>query len=168
MDLERLFQAVYDDPRNDAARLVLADALTQVGDPRGEFITLQFDGSARARKRADKLLERHRATFLGPLAKVVRRGSDQWEKGFLARCVAKLDGSLASSPVWATVQELGVEIDYLATRPTELASKWLTSLARVYLADPVFPSQHAYESVRNFLPVVEDVLKSVGRERLLT
>ncbi|MDP1825479.1 MAG: hypothetical protein Q8L48_19630 [Archangium sp.] len=34
--LEALFDAVYDDPGADGPRLVLADALVEVGDPRGE------------------------------------------------------------------------------------------------------------------------------------
>jgi uncharacterized protein (TIGR02996 family) len=39
---QRLLDAVWADPASDAPRLVLADALAEVGDPRGEFIALQF------------------------------------------------------------------------------------------------------------------------------
>ncbi|MGV3620764.1 MAG: TIGR02996 domain-containing protein [Archangium sp.] len=37
-----LLDAVYERPDDDTARLVFADALTEQGDPRGEFIALQF------------------------------------------------------------------------------------------------------------------------------
>lgn len=37
-----LLDAVYARPDDDTARLVLADALTEQGDPRGEFIVLQY------------------------------------------------------------------------------------------------------------------------------
>ena len=43
---EELLAAIYAAPADDAPRLVFADALTERGDPRGEFITLQL---ARAR-----------------------------------------------------------------------------------------------------------------------
>lgn len=39
---ERLLEAVWADPSSDGPRLVLADALAEAGDPRGEFISLQF------------------------------------------------------------------------------------------------------------------------------
>lgn len=40
--VEGLLQAVWADAKADGPRLVLADALTEAGDPRGEFIALQF------------------------------------------------------------------------------------------------------------------------------
>jgi uncharacterized protein (TIGR02996 family) len=38
-----LFPAIAREPRNDEARLVLADALIEAGDPRGELITMQCE-----------------------------------------------------------------------------------------------------------------------------
>ena len=52
MDLEALYHNVYENPGDDRRRLVLADALLERGDPRGELITLQFATHAIARKRA--------------------------------------------------------------------------------------------------------------------
>ncbi|MEW5743191.1 MAG: TIGR02996 domain-containing protein [Myxococcota bacterium] len=40
--VDRLLEAVWRDPANDGPRLVLADALAEVGDPQGEFISLQL------------------------------------------------------------------------------------------------------------------------------
>lgn len=41
-DVDQLFDGVLEDPDSDALRLVLADALVDRGDIRGEFIQLQF------------------------------------------------------------------------------------------------------------------------------
>ena len=41
-ELDALFAAVWMEPATDAPRAVLADVLTEQGDPRGEFITLQL------------------------------------------------------------------------------------------------------------------------------
>ena len=46
MSLETMFAEVFADPANDDKRLVLADALSEAGDPRGEFITLQLAHAA--------------------------------------------------------------------------------------------------------------------------
>lgn len=108
MNAAELFRAVYERPDDDGARQVLADVLIEAGDPRGEFIALQM-ASQRTRKatlKIDRLLERHRLAFLGPLASVVSRRGQVWEKGFLTACEATLDGSLVDEPSWATVQRL--------------------------------------------------------------
>lgn len=160
-----LLQRVYEAPFDDAPRLVLADHLQQQGDPRGEFIALQFDTSARARKRADKLLERHRAPFLAPFAGAVVAGTDRWEKGFLVACTARLDGSQATNPAWATVKRLAVALT--SGRPTELAGRWMTSLTEVTVAQPAWYSPELAQAWRNTQVLVEDVLRSVGREALL-
>lgn len=85
---DELFLNVYRAPGDDGPRLVLADHLQQEGDPRGEFIALQFDTSARARKRADKLLERHRAAFLAPYQQAVVPGTRRGPPcgGWACRC----------------------------------------------------------------------------------
>jgi uncharacterized protein (TIGR02996 family) len=161
---EALFQAVYQAPADDGPRLVLADHLLQEGDARGEFIMLQYDTSARARKRADKLLERHRPAFLGPLRDVVVVGTDEWERGFPVACTARLDGSLAACPAWATVKRVAVAVTSL--RPTELASRWMSSLQEVTVAQPTWypPTARAWQRTAE---LVADVLRSVGREALL-
>ena len=40
----------------------------------------------------ERLFERHRLDFLGPLAAVVSSRGQLWEKGFLVECRATLDG----------------------------------------------------------------------------
>ena len=133
--LAPLALAFYEAPADFARRSVLADALLEAGDPRGEFIALQQHTSARARKRAQKLLDRHRAAFLGPLARVVVPGTDVWRGGFLVACEAQLNGTLAGEPSWATVERLAVHYD--GHEPRELASPHLRSLRAVSLVLPV-------------------------------
>ena len=132
MDLSELYQNVYENPGDDRRRLVLADALLEQGDVRGELISLQFATHAVARKRAKKLIERHRAHFLGPLNDVVLHGSDTWERGFLVGCIARLSGSTVDCPAWATVRHLGV-MSGGALEPSELSSRWMRSLKSLEL-----------------------------------
>jgi len=132
MHLEHLYESVYENPGDDRRRLVLADALLESGDPRGELIMLQFQTNALARKRAKKLIERYRAHFLGPLREVVMHGSDEWHKGFLVGCVAQPPSTFSDCPAWATVRRLGVMVGGVLD-PEVLGSKWLRSLEEVRL-----------------------------------
>lgn len=140
MNLERLYQAVYEAPRDDVRKLVLADALQLEGDPRGDFITLQLRSSVITRRRSDKLLARHRAAFLGALAPAVlspdrlgggRRFVERWDKGFLTACTVRLQGALVDCSAWATVESLGVYEG--EGEPTDLRSPWFTSLREVWV-----------------------------------
>lgn len=63
--------AILAAPEDDAPRLVLADALMEVGDPLGEFIRLQVEnanqpGNFARRGRASRLWLEHRAKWLPP------------------------------------------------------------------------------------------------------
>lgn len=87
--------------RDDATRLVLADALTERGDPRGEFIALtvkRAQASGLQRRRLEKLFRRHRREWLGALAAVV--DSDAWLPSS-ARYVpyANLEGGRPPAPL---------------------------------------------------------------------
>ena len=55
MELESLFAAVYARPADDGARQVLADALQELGDPRGEFISLQLQ--SRRTQRSERRMQ---------------------------------------------------------------------------------------------------------------
>lgn len=146
MDLDQLYRAVYEAPRDDARKLVLADALQVEGDPRGDFITLQLRDSVITRRRSDKLLARHRDRFLGPLRPVVldpqtlRGGGrfvERWDKGFLSACTVRVSGTRVDCPAWATVESIGVYEG--PGEPLELGSKWLVSLREVWVAgSPTF------------------------------
>jgi uncharacterized protein (TIGR02996 family) len=104
-------------PADLAAREVLADCLQQLGDPRGEFITLQLAelrGTATIDgvKRADALLKQHKKAWLGGLAGVTYRA--RFRGGFLDEL--ELDGTWrapmktwqkhAKDPLLSTVTQL--------------------------------------------------------------
>jgi hypothetical protein len=134
--LQAMFDGVYAAPLDRQRREVLADALLQEGHPRGEFIALQLDGSRRARKRALKLLERHRPEWLGPLLDNVVAGTDAWREGFLCAAHVRLWGDRVDELSWATVERL--VLHWREVRPRELASPHLSSLRALKL----FPLDH--------------------------
>lgn len=126
-----MFEAVWAAPKDLARRLVLADALIEQNDPRGEFIMLQFETSARARKRAQKLLDRHRSHFLGRLRDVIVPGTDVWSHGFVVEACLDLVGGSAELRAWATVERLVANVTQ--HEPKELASPNLVSLRSLSL-----------------------------------
>ncbi len=105
-----LLASVYQDPDDDSARLVYADWLMEQGDPRGEFIALQFKADPDAKRRANALLREHKKAWLGPLAHVLR-GEVEFRRGFAAQGIATFRnerdvaqwGSLVE---WATLEEI--------------------------------------------------------------
>ncbi|MBL8719009.1 MAG: TIGR02996 domain-containing protein [Myxococcales bacterium] len=102
-DRDALFRAVLSAPDDDGALSVLADALQELGDPRGEFIAIQLAetrgaASLAATKRADALLKKHKKEWLGPLARVTYRAT--FRRGVVEEL--ELDGSWKASPAaWA-------------------------------------------------------------------
>jgi uncharacterized protein (TIGR02996 family) len=146
LHIEAMFQAVYDAPGECARREVLADALLEQGEVRGEFISLQLDGSSRSRKRAAKLLNRHRQAFLGPLADTVVPGTDEWQGGFLTGAAATLCGARVDERAWATVERLVVVLG--PKPPLELASAHFRSLRQVCLTPLTRLNGHRLEPER--------------------
>lgn len=118
-----LLALIYAHPAVDGHRLVYADWLQANGDPRGEFIMLQFkraDGTADADDlaRERELLHSHEQTWLGRLATSLAPGSAVFHKGFLAAAKAvKHDPDalrqVADAPEWATVERLAGPPDVL-------------------------------------------------------
>ncbi|MCX5743650.1 MAG: TIGR02996 domain-containing protein [Proteobacteria bacterium] len=109
-----LFDAVWAAPDDDAPRLVLADFLTERGDPRGEFIMLQLAHAAGAldaagKKREKELLKRHKKLWLGPIGVLMQPHALRFERGFLVTCFlepnAALEATLGNHPAWSTIRE---------------------------------------------------------------
>lgn len=118
-NVEQALREVYERPADDAPRLVLADLLQEQGDPRGEFITLQFlrrDGkSSTAQLRKEKaLFEKHQKEWLGAIAPLVLKSELVFERGFVARCRIK---TLSTDPEWATVSHVEGAIPDLEGMP---------------------------------------------------
>ncbi len=105
-DLEALLEAIYAAPDDDAPRLVYADALSELGDPRGEFIVRQCRGDTAA----ELVLLAHGDAWLGELEPVI--GEYTFERGFLAtaKIVHPRDDAaiarLVGHPAWSTVRAL--------------------------------------------------------------
>jgi uncharacterized protein (TIGR02996 family) len=110
--IDAMYEAVYADPADDAARDVLADALLERNDPRGELVALQLArarGEASDAAREAELLAKHGKAWLGPLADVLV--DPIFERGFLHS--ARVKGkpaikltSTAGNPSWATAHTL--------------------------------------------------------------
>ena len=124
--LEALYAAVYDDPDDDQARLMLADVLQEAADPRGEFIALQMvrgrDGGPPT-KREKTLADAWSRDWLGPLNPAVMKQGVVFDRGFLARCALTGEHVLAlsSRPEWATVTHLDVAGHGESMRPLLLS-----------------------------------------------
>ncbi|MFT3697065.1 MAG: TIGR02996 domain-containing protein [Kofleriaceae bacterium] len=103
--IEDLFAAVYANPDDDGPRLVLADALLERGDDRGELIQLQIARSGRKQtpkqaRREKELVDKHAAEH--PLASF---GTLVFERGFPQ--TIDLDPKvkqLGNDPVWSTIR----------------------------------------------------------------
>ncbi|MDQ3341158.1 MAG: TIGR02996 domain-containing protein [Myxococcota bacterium] len=114
-DIEQLLRSVYEAPDDDGPRVVLADALIERNDPRGELISVQLrlaqDPTDRALKtRERELLAAHAKGWLGELAPILM-ADVRFERGFLAAC--KVDNSqldrvrkLVGHPAWSTVRAI--------------------------------------------------------------
>lgn len=110
-----LFAAVYQDPDDDHARSVLADALLEREDPRGELIRLQLQPklSPAQQRRVTALVEAHGKRWLGALAPFA---SPKWlvfERGFpkavsVVRPSKRSPAFPVGAPEAATIEELVV------------------------------------------------------------
>ena len=121
-----LIALVAAEPTADAPRLVYADWLSERGDPRGEFIALQFkkrEGPLPAArlKREKALLREHGRRWLGALEPVIDHQSMEFERGFLSACDVRFRTDqqrkeLLGHPLWATVARLnGAPLELLAS-----------------------------------------------------
>jgi len=109
-----LLDAVYANLDDDGPRLVLADHLTEVGDPRGELIALQCQGTPLTPKqqaRVNHLVETHGKRWLAELGDhALMKDGLVYERGFVAKARLRLY-AYSSEPrsigkrVWATLRE---------------------------------------------------------------
>jgi hypothetical protein len=137
-----LIARVWERPRDDGLKGVIADALLEAGDPWGELITLQLNARGKAGKRIDTLLHKHANVFCGPIAKVVKRDYREFEKGFLTAVTTNADmvgrrywQEAASCPHWATVRHVTLD---MGSTPLWWIPEWaknpaLKSLERVVI-----------------------------------
>jgi uncharacterized protein (TIGR02996 family) len=91
MNLQNAFlQDIKEHPGDDAPRLILADWLTEQGDPRGEFLRLDVQRlrldvgdprRAELRRREEEVLEHHASLWLGPARR--HGGTGRLRRGLL-------------------------------------------------------------------------------------
>ena len=128
--IDPLLQAVFDDPKDDRLREVVADALMERGDLRGEFISLQLGlarGTLKHMDRAYALERRFGRDWVG-LAPVSRV---RFARGFPWLVEAP---TASDQPEWATVGVLILPTGH-ALAPFLASSRWLTSLERLMNID---------------------------------
>lgn len=109
--MNSLYQAVLHRPDDLQLRHVLADALQDQGDPRGEFIALQLGrliSGERPSARERELLGLHRDQWLGRLVGLVHQ--PKFERGFVHHVQVLRETELPSTierfEAWATVVSL--------------------------------------------------------------
>jgi uncharacterized protein (TIGR02996 family) len=110
VSIDELWQQVVDAPDDIAARLVLADALIEAGDSRGELIALQCRGAdasmhvgesptdENAAERISELIAANWTSWLGDLAPLLERRGSTWQDGMLS--VVQVSGELAPHAAW--------------------------------------------------------------------
>ncbi|MFZ5440400.1 MAG: hypothetical protein ACOZQL_10345 [Myxococcota bacterium] len=108
------------DALSSAQRLVLADALSEQGDPFGEFLVLQHQDPLPpvAQRRCNVLVRDYGRRWLGPLSRAIRPRGLRFERGVVVAC--SLSGGRAAEftnhPGWAWVRTLEVGGLQYATR----------------------------------------------------
>ncbi len=83
--LGSLWAAVWAAPFDDAPRRVLADALIEAQDPRGEYLALQFN--PKKQTAANRLLERIRGGWLAPWRDFVAVDLVEFERGLPSKAM---------------------------------------------------------------------------------
>ena len=117
---EALLEAIYENPDDDALRLVYMDYLQDRGDPRGEFIRLQMKRLRRALTRDEARIERrllaeHTDRWVpAEVLSKIQRVTLRFERGFLARCHLRqseqpVGSRLAGHAAWRTVHTITAE-----------------------------------------------------------
>jgi uncharacterized protein (TIGR02996 family) len=131
--LDELFAAVHAAPQDDEPRTVLADALQQRGDPRGEFIALQLQRRDVDRQR--ELIAAHGQAWIGRLAQFVMPGRRRFGRGFLVAGVAQLQpeqlDEAASLHEWASLERIWFSTHLPDRNPSVISSHMRSARALI-------------------------------------
>lgn len=133
-DGSALLAAIYAEPSDTAARLVYADFLSERGDVRGEFISLQcnraVDAKPSARERA--LLKNHGREWLGALDSGIRKQGLVYRRGFPAEARECASPEQQAEPAWATLEALELDVLTWAERAVVFVDR-LPNLERLFM-----------------------------------
>lgn len=110
--IEELVSAIFERPGDDALRLVLADALLETGDPRGDLVAeqrrRQLKRVTTESKKERALLKAHRDEWLGPIAPAIK--SESFRLGFVSSAAIKGGKhdfkKLVAAREWRTIERL--------------------------------------------------------------
>ena len=138
-----MYAAIAAEPDDDGPRLVLADRLTERGDVRGELIALQCKmargDAGKAIVSREKAILKKRTEVLGPLADIIWKGSERFERGMLVAMSPRIESArqreLIGHPMLSTVRD--VDVCWMADRegaalllhPTMVSLKRVGSLS---------------------------------------
>lgn len=118
--VEGLYAKICERPDDDGLRAVFADLLTERGDVRGEFVTLQLQAH-RDLAKEDRLIKKHAMAFAGPLDGHFHREHRVFERGFLAGGalagfqVEHLEPSVLDEPSWRLITTLKLPLRFDTT-----------------------------------------------------
>lgn len=146
---EALLAAIYEDPDDDARRLVYADWLLErdPDDPRGRLIAVQIHretkragtpGAGIVKALDDLRVTRHARDWYAPILRALEFSSMVFERGFLARCAIAHDlkgpgaAALFERVEWGTVRELRLAPAFQYTMAMR-ALKSMTNVATAQL-----------------------------------
>lgn len=150
-ELEAALAAIAEGPGDDSRRRVLGDLLQERGDPRGEFMLLQFliaenQASGAMRQRAENLWRSNRRKWLEGVDKVL--ADVKLERGFpveasLAPTITlDLLTAALSSPMMTTLERLSAR---RANQPALIVDALASPRLRV-LRDVALPDRRTFEA----------------------
>jgi uncharacterized protein (TIGR02996 family) len=168
-NVDALWAAVHAAPGDDGPLSVLADALLERGDPRGEFIALQLreaHGEATDHARIRELIKEHGKTWLGELRPVLVRGEFQrgllttFELGGKWNAPAKTWPKLARSPLLSAVTHFD-----LGKASDESVALFISSPAMRSLRAVTLTSDPAWAALQASPPPRLDTIACFGWKR---
>lgn len=156
-ELVAALASVADGPGDESRRRVLSDLLMERGDPRGEFLLLQFliaenKGSGSIRQRADELWRSHRREWMAGVDKLLTEV--KLDRGFPVE--ARLNAQTSAghlieklgSPMLATLRKLEPARNGWTTILEAIASPRLRELREVSLHH----REHLHEAAERGVP----------------
>lgn len=120
---DALLKRVLEHPDDDEARLVLADALQEQGDPRGTLIILQYQKldaplNREQAKEEKRIIKQHASELMGPLKAITMVRGREFQRGFLSSCEIKehahenLLRKAMGDPLLATIETLVTPVEF--------------------------------------------------------
>jgi uncharacterized protein (TIGR02996 family) len=156
---DELWRQVVATPDDIGARLVLADALIEAGDPRGELIALQCRGADasmlvgespsedNAAERVSELIAANWTTWLGDVALLISRQGSTFQNGMLS--VVQVGGEHAPPAAWSSFAGHRELCAIQRVRPYKVRADHYARFLAALTHDPPWVEIHAPLVIRN-------------------